>query len=120
MSFVFSDRVKESTSSTGTADFSLAGAVANSRPWSDIGDGNQSYYAALNAANAEWEIGFGTYVAGAPNKVTRDKVSNNSAGTKVKISFTASPVVWCDFPSYAAAMAHVGALAQMASIAGAF
>lgn len=120
MGFVFSDRVRETTSSTGTADFSLAGAVSPSHAFSDIGNGNQTYYSALNAPNNEWEIGIGTYVTGSPNKLTRDLVLKNSAGTTAKISFTASPIVWCDVPSFLAAMANVSALANLASLAGAF
>lgn len=96
----FKDRIKESTSSTGTADFSLAGAVVNCRSFADLPATKPIPYAALNPANAEWETGIGFYTSGSPNKLSRAIVLANSALTApTKISFTASPIVWNDVPA---------------------
>lgn len=95
MAFILKDRVKETTNTTGTADFGLAGAVVNCRSFADIGNTNTTMYAALDPVTGAWETGLGTYSTTGP-KLARTTVGSNSLGTTAKISFVNSPIVWCD------------------------
>lgn len=58
------DRVKETSTTSGTGPVTLAGAAVNFQRFRDvlsIGDG--TYYAIIDSNNADWETGIGTYTA---------------------------------------------------------
>lgn len=61
MALVIKDRVKETTTTTGTGAYTLAGAEDGYQAFSVIGDGNTTYYACTD--DTEWEVGVGTYTA---------------------------------------------------------
>ena len=88
MAFKLNDRVKESSSTTGTGTFTLGGAVTGFETFSSaIGNTNTTYYAIVNS-NGEFEVGLGTVSAGALARTTVLSSSNSdsavdfSAGTK--------------------------------------
>ncbi len=81
MAFVLQDRVKETTSTVGTGTFTLGGTSTGFVPFSVIGNGNETYYTAVDNATGEWEVGIGTYNVGT---LTRDTVlASSSSGSKV-------------------------------------
>ena len=45
MALVLKDRVKETTTTTGTGTYTLAGAVTGFEAFSSVGNGNTTYYA---------------------------------------------------------------------------
>jgi hypothetical protein len=61
MALVLRDRVRETTSTTGTGTYTLGGAVTGYEAFSAVGDGNTTYYACTDGTN--WEVGLGTYTA---------------------------------------------------------
>ena len=61
MALLLKDRVKETTTTTGTGPYTLAGAVAGFEAFSEIGDGNTTYYACTDGT--DFEVGVGTYTA---------------------------------------------------------
>ena len=61
MALVIKDRVKETTTTTGTGSYTLAGAEAGFQSFSVIGDGNTTYYACTDGT--DFEVGIGTYTA---------------------------------------------------------
>jgi hypothetical protein len=75
MALVVKDRVKETTTSTGTGTITLAGAVAGFQSFSVIGDANTTYYAIVGPT--EWEVGVGTYTASGTT-LSRDTVLESS------------------------------------------
>jgi hypothetical protein len=92
MALVINDRVKETSTTTGTGTLNLAGAETGYEGFvAGIGTGNQTYYAIeLNSAG-EWEVGIGTVTSGSPDTLSRttvisssnsDSLVNFSAGTK--------------------------------------
>jgi hypothetical protein len=86
MALVIADRVKETSTTTGTGTFTLGGAVTGYQAFSVIGNGNQCYYTIVGTAVAsEWEVGVGTYSS---STITRDAVLDSSAGG-AKVSFSA-------------------------------
>ena len=88
MALVVNDRVKETSTTTGTGTFSLAGAVSGFETFSTaIGNTNTTYYSIVNE-NGEFEVGLGTVGAGTLARTTilsssnSDSAVNFSAGTK--------------------------------------
>jgi hypothetical protein len=97
MAFVLADRVKETSTSTGTGDMLLAGASTGYQSFAVIGDGNQTYYTI--AGGSQWEVGIGTYETTGPD-LQRNTVLSNSLGTTAKINFSAGTKdVFVTYPS---------------------
>ena len=65
MALVVKDRVNETSTTTGTGTFTLAGAVTGFQTFAAIGDGNTTYYTIVLQGGSEWEVGLGTYSTGA-------------------------------------------------------
>lgn len=60
MALVIADRVRETTTTTGTGDYTLAGAVTGYQSFSDVcSDSDTVYYVVTN--NIDFEIGLGTF-----------------------------------------------------------
>tara|TARA_R100000458_G_C8266811_1_gene241806 strand:+ start:89 stop:766 length:678 start_codon:yes stop_codon:yes gene_type:complete len=55
------DRVKETTTTTGTGTVTLGGASPGFQAFSALGDGARSPYAIVDTTNNTWETGIGTY-----------------------------------------------------------
>jgi hypothetical protein len=91
----FADRVRETSSTTGTADFILTGAVAGFQTFAH-GFGPEPIhnvaYAAYDSAG-NWETGKGTL----NNLVnlSRDLIRTSNLGAGMKSSFGAGLVVFC-------------------------
>ena len=57
------DRVKQTSTSTGTGDFTLSGSVGGFKDFSDVFSvGDETYYC-ITADDGEFEVGQGTYSA---------------------------------------------------------
>ena len=60
----FSDRVKESSSTSGTGDLTLNGPSSNFTPFSFVfAIGELFQYSAVDATNNTWEVGIGTLIS---------------------------------------------------------
>ena len=91
MALVVNDRVKETSTTTGTGTLSLAGAVTGFETFvAGIGNSNTTYYSIVNE-NGEFEVGLGTVTDATPDTLARttvisssnsDSAVNFSAGTK--------------------------------------
>jgi hypothetical protein len=90
VAFVVADRVKETSTTTGTGNFTLAGAEDGFRAFSAaIGTSNSTFYCISLQGGAEFEVGVGTLTGSTTfqrNAVLTSSNSNNlvnfSAGTK--------------------------------------
>ncbi len=90
MAFVLKDRVKETTTSTGTGTITLGGAVTGFQAFSVIGDGNETFYTITNGT--DWEVGVGTYTSSGTT-LSRDVVLESSnSGSLVDFSAGAKDV----------------------------
>ena len=84
MAIVLKDRVKETTTTTGTGTITLAGAVSGFQSFAAIGNGNETFYTI--AAGGEWEVGIGTYTSSGTT-LSRDTVLESSnSGSLVNFS----------------------------------
>jgi hypothetical protein len=98
MAFVLADRVKETTTTTGTGTITLLGAVSAYQSFAAIGNGNVTYYTIAGQTGTEWEVGIGTYTASGTT-LSRDTVlSSSNAGSLVSFS-AGTKDVWCDYPA---------------------
>lgn len=102
MAFVLKDRVKETTTTTGTGSVTLAGASTGFQSFnSAIGTSNTTYYCIAGQGTSEWEVGLGTLSASTTLARTTVYASSNagslvnfSAGTKdVFVTFPASVAI---------------------------
>lgn len=99
MAHIVADRVKETTTTTGTGNVTLLGAVAKFLAFSArMANNDTCVYAIVHQTENEWEVGEGTYVSATPALArttvyassNSDTAVNFSAGTKdVFINFGA-------------------------------
>lgn len=86
MALVLKDRVKETSTTTGTGTITLAGAATGFQSFSAIGNGNITYYTIAGQSSSEWEVGIGTYTASGTT-LSRDTVlSSSNSGSLVNFS----------------------------------
>lgn len=99
MALVVADRIKETSTTSGTGTLTLAGASAGFRSFADIGNGNTTYYSIVDSNAGTWEVGIGTYTSSGTT-LSRDTVLSNSSGTTAKIDFSAnSKDVFVTYPA---------------------
>lgn len=93
MALVSADRVKETTSTTGTGTYNLAGAVSGFRTFvAGIGNGNTCHYVAEQGS--DWEIGLGTVTDATPDTLARTRVIASSNGGSA-VNWGSAPTVYC-------------------------
>ena len=99
MALVINDRVKQSSTSTGTGAFALNGAVTGFESFATgIGNNNTTYYAIFNQGTNEWEVGLGTLDATSAN-LTRTTVISSS-NSDAAVNFTGGTKdVFCTLPA---------------------
>jgi hypothetical protein len=98
MALVLKDRVKETTSTTGTGSVTLAGASTGFQTFnSAIGVGNTTYYCIAGQGTSEWEVGVGTLSASTTLARTTVLASSN-AGSLVTFS-AGTKDVFCSYPA---------------------
>ena len=97
MAFKLNDRVKESSSTTGTGTFTLGGAVTGFETFAaGIGGSNTTYYCIFENGTNNFEVGFGTLNAGATTLARTNVISSsNSDGL---VNFAGATEVFCTVP----------------------
>jgi len=95
MAYVVKDRVKVTSTTTGTGTFTLGAAVAGFQDFTNIGNGNDTYYCITDATN--WEVGIGTYTA---SGTTLSRSVLESSNSNALVDFPAgTKTVFVTFPS---------------------
>jgi len=100
MALVINDRVKETSTTSGTGNITLAGVTSgqgNVTFNSGIGTGNTTYYCIFEQGTNLFEIGLGT-LSGSTT-LERTTVINNSSGNTSKISFSGTLDVFVTMPA---------------------
>ena len=99
MALVVNDRVKETSTSTGTGTINLAGAVLGFETFvAGIGNSNTTYYSIVNE-NGEFEVGLGTVTDAATDTLSRDTILSSSNSDSA-VNFSAGTKdVFCTLPA---------------------
>jgi len=77
------DRIKETTTTTGTGTVTLGGASPGFQAFSALGDGARAPYAIVDTTNNTWETGIGTYTLSGTT-FSRDFVYESSNSDKFR------------------------------------
>ena len=100
MAFVVNDRVKQTSTTTGTGTFSLTGTEVGFETFvTGIGNANSTFYAIALDGTAEFEVGIGTVTDAATDTLSRDTVISSSNSDN-KVDFSAgTKTVFCTYPA---------------------
>ena len=86
MPLVLKDRVKETSTTTGTGTFTLAGASTGFQSFSVIGNGTTTFYTIALQGGNEWEVGVGTYTSSGTTLARNTVIESSNGGTLVNFS----------------------------------
>jgi hypothetical protein len=86
MALVLADRVKETTTTTGTGTVTLLGAATGFQSFSVVGNGNTTYYCIAGQTGGEWEVGVGTYTSSGTTLARTTVLASSNAGSAVNFS----------------------------------
>ena len=98
MALVLKDRVKETSTTTGTGTFTLAGASTGFQAFSVIGNGNTTYYTIVLQGGSEFEVGIGTYTLSGTTLSRTTILSSSNSNNAVNFS-AGTKDVFCDYPA---------------------
>lgn len=91
------DRVKETSTTTGTGNFTVSGAATGYRTFNAAFGTNVKFYYCITDGT-DWEVGEG-YLS-ASTTIVRDEV-NSSSNSNALVNFSAGTKdVFCTFPAY--------------------
>lgn len=97
MALVVSDRVRDSSTTTGTGTITLSGtAPTGYQNFSVIGNGNQTYYTITGGS--QWEVGIGTYTSSGTTLSRTTVLSSSNSNALVNFG-AGTKDVFCDFPA---------------------
>jgi hypothetical protein len=106
MALIIKDRVKETTTTTGTGAVSLGGASAAFDSFQSVmSNGDTTFYAIVHTASNidEWEVGLGTWNTG--NTLTRTTVYAGSNGTSAVNFSSGDKDIFMTYPASKAVVA---------------
>jgi len=79
MAFVIADRVRETTTTTGTGNLTLDGAVSKFRTFASVlSSSDTTYYSIVEQSGTDWEVGIGTFTA--PSTLARTTILSSANG----------------------------------------
>ena len=94
------DRVKETTTTTGTGTVNLAGAAVGFETFvAGIGNGNTTYYCIAEQGGAAFEIGIGTVTDATPDTLSRTTVLSSSNSDSLVDFAAGTKDVFCTLPA---------------------
>ena len=99
MALVLNDRVRETSTTSGTGTLNLAGAVTGWETFvAGVGTTNTTYYAIHEEGTANWEVGTGTVTDSTPDTLSRTAITSSNSDNLV--SFTGGTLnVFCTLPA---------------------
>ena len=99
MALVLNDRVKETTTTTGTGAITFGGAVSGFETFSaGVGNSNTTYYAIVHRTAAEWEVGLGTLAGDSSTIARTTPISSSNSDSAVDFA-AGTKDVFCTFPA---------------------
>ena len=102
MALVVKDRVKESTTTTGTGTLTLGGAFAGFQAFSSaLSNADTTYYALFESSTGNWEVGLGTFTASGTTLARTTVLASSNSGSAINL--TAAAEVFITQPASKAA-----------------
>jgi hypothetical protein len=99
MAFIINDRVKETTTTTGTGAITFGGAVQGYETFAaGIGNSNTTYYAIYNPGTTEFEVGLGTLSADSSTMARTTIISSSNSDNAVNFS-AGTKDIFCTLPA---------------------
>ena len=99
MALVINDRVKETSTTTGTGAVALGGAVTGFETFAaGIGNSNTTYYAIFNQGTTQWEVGYGTLDGTSANLTRTTPISSSNSDAAVNFT-SGTKDVFCTMPA---------------------
>lgn len=99
MALVLNDRVRETTTTTGTGAVALGGAVSGFETFAaGIGNSNTVYYAIVHRTAAEFEVGLGTLDGDSSDLTRTTPISSSNSDSAVDFS-SGTKDVFCTLPA---------------------
>ena len=99
MALVLNDRVKETTTTTGTGTLTLGGAVTGFETFAaGIGNSNTTYYAVILPGSAEFEVGLGTLNSDSSTIARTTIISSSNSDNAVNFS-AGTKNIFCTIPA---------------------
>ena len=99
MALVLNDRVKETTTTTGTGTLTLGGAVTGFETFAaGIGNSNTTYYAVTLPGTAEFEVGLGT-LSSDSSTIARTTIISSSNSDSAVIFSAGTKTIFCTIPA---------------------
>jgi len=98
--FVINDRVKQTTTTTGTGTIDLTGTETGFETFvAGIGDGVQTYYAIVHDGTSDFEVGTGTVTDAGTDTLSRQSVISSSNSDALVDFGAGSKTVFCTLPA---------------------
>ena len=116
MALVLADRVKETTTTTGTGTVTLLGASTGFQSFAAVGDANTTYYTIAGQTTSEWEVGIGTYASSGTTLARTVVLSSSNSGSAVNFS-AGTKDVFVTYPSERAVIGGQGYVENSATVA---
>jgi hypothetical protein len=97
MALVISDRVKETTATSGTGTYTLGGAVTGFETFTaNLSDGDTTYYACTD--NTDFEIGLGTFTTSGTTLARTTILASSNSGSAVNWA-AGTRTIFCTLPA---------------------
>ena len=96
MALAIKDRVKETSTTTGTGTYTLAGAVTGFETFGSVGDGNTTYYCCTDGTN--FEVGIGTYTSSGTTLARTTILQSSNSDSAVNWS-SGTRTIFCTYPA---------------------
>jgi hypothetical protein len=101
MALILKDRIKESTTTSGTGTYTLGGAETGFEAFSQIGDANTTYYCCTDGV--DFEVGIGTYTLSGTTLVRTTILQSSNSDAAVSWNAGATRIIFCTQPAEKAA-----------------
>jgi len=86
MALVIKDRVKETTTTTGTGAITLAGAPTNFQTFTSVlSNADTTFYAIIDDTNGEFEVGIGTFASSGTTLTRTTVLESSNSGSAVNL-----------------------------------
>ena len=86
MALILADRVKETTTTTGTGTVTLLGASTGFQSFAVVGNTNTTYYTIAGQGTSEYEVGIGTYTLSGTTLARTTILASSNANAAVNFS----------------------------------